>query len=204
MLTSEHTAELLAALLKARANFQPIAKTKHVTVTTKAGRRYDFDYAPLEVIQAATAPALSAEGLLLCSGVVPGSDGTAEVATRLIHTSEQWMESRIPWGAFEDMKARGGFVSYVRCYNHLALLDLAGEEDVDGSQATGDHIAPRGAQTISRRSLRSVAVTYASSPRPQSAWTASYGRRSIARTRAWGPGYFTGCRRRRKGNSRPY
>ena len=40
------------------------------------------------------------------------------------------------------MKALGGFVSYARRYNHLALLDLAGEDDVDGSQATGDHIEP--------------------------------------------------------------
>jgi hypothetical protein len=140
--TSERTGELIQALIKARSQFQPIAKTKHVTVTTKAGRRYAFDYAPLDVVQAATEPALSAEGLVLVSGVVPAADGTVELVTRLLHTSEQFMESRIPSGALEDVKALGGFVSHARRYNHLALLDLAGEDDTDGAQATGDHVEP--------------------------------------------------------------
>jgi len=62
---------------------------------------------------------------------------------------------------------------------------------------------PRAAQIISRRRWRSGAVPSVSHRRPRSAWTASYGRRSIARTRAWGPRYCTGCRRRRQGNCRP-
>jgi hypothetical protein len=123
--------------------FQPIRKTEAVRVTTKSGRSYDFNYAPLDVIQAATEPALSAEGLMLVSAVEPGPEGTVAVVTRLLHTSEQFIESRIPSGALEDVKALGGFVSYARRYNYLALLDLAGEDDVDGSQATGDHIEPR-------------------------------------------------------------
>ncbi len=148
MNTSDHTGELLAALITARSSFQPIVKSEHVRVTTKSGRAYDFNYAPLDVIQAATEPALSAAGLVLVSAVQPGADGTVEVVTRLLHTSEQFIESRIPSGALEDVKALGGFVNYARRYNYLALLDLAGEDDVDGSPATGDHIEPRG-KTVS-------------------------------------------------------
>jgi ERF superfamily len=143
MRTSERTGELLVALLKARAQFQPIVKSAHVTVTTKAGRKYDFDYAPLEVLQAATETALGAEGLVLVSAVQPRADGTVEVVTRLLHTSEQWLESGIPSGPLEDVKALSGFISYARRYNTLALLDLSAEDDLDGSQATGDHIEPR-------------------------------------------------------------
>jgi ERF superfamily len=143
MKTSERTADLIVALLKAKENFQAIVKTEHVTVTTKSGRKYDFDYAPLEVIQAATETSLSAEGLALISAVQPGANGTVEVMTRLLHTSEQWLESCIPSGPLEDVKALGGFVSYARRYNTLALLDLSAEDDLDGSQATGDHIEPR-------------------------------------------------------------
>ena len=143
MRTSERTGELLTAVMKARAQFQPIVKSAHVTVTTKAGRKYDFDYAPLEVLQAATETALGAEGLVLVSAVQPRADGTVEVVTRLLHTSEQWLESGIPSGPLEDVKALGGFISYARRYNTLALLDLSAEDDPDGSQATGDHIEPR-------------------------------------------------------------
>ena len=47
MRTSEHTGDLLAALLRAKANFQPIVKSEDVKVTTKTGRSYTFRYAPL-------------------------------------------------------------------------------------------------------------------------------------------------------------
>ena len=133
MKTSEKTGELLTSLLKARTQFQPIVRSAHVTVTTKAGRKYDFDYAPLEVIQAAIESAMSAESLVLVSAVQPGPDVTVEVVTRLLHTSEQWFESCIPSGPLEDVKALGGFVSYARRYNTLALLDLSAEDDLDGS-----------------------------------------------------------------------
>ena len=144
MQTSTRTTEVLSALMRAKAQFRPIAKTKHVQVTTKQGRSFSYDYAPLDSIQDATEAALTAEGLLIISGGQPGADDTVECVTRLAHAaSEQWLESRLPWSAFDEVKSLGAFLSYARRFSTIALLDMTAEDDLDATLADGDHIEPR-------------------------------------------------------------
>jgi hypothetical protein len=92
MHTSEHIHELVAALAKARVAFEPITRSKTVTVKGECGS-YQFSYAPLEDILAAVTEALSAHQLALVSGIDPAPDGSVILSTRLLHGSGDGQQS---------------------------------------------------------------------------------------------------------------
>jgi hypothetical protein len=134
---------LAGALAKAQAGFQKIERTRTVTVKTKdrEGRpsgEYTFSYAPLDVVLAATMPALNANGLSLVS--LP-MDGGRFLRTLLLHESGEWLavELRMPETDGSPQKF-GSALTYLRRYSAISLLGVASEEDDDGNAAEGNHV----------------------------------------------------------------
>jgi hypothetical protein len=140
--TSDQIDQLIPALVKARAAFPPIMKNQVVTVHGERGS-YDFEYADLASLLQAVAGPLSAEGLVLLSGLEDAADGGVRVVTRIYHVSGQWLEAAVGLAKPKSMQALGSALTYTRRYSLQALLGIAAEDDDDGSAASGQTIVPR-------------------------------------------------------------
>jgi hypothetical protein len=162
MRTSEQTHDLVAALAKARVDFEPIVRTKTVTVKSDRGS-YQFSYAPLEDILAATAAALSAHGLVLVSGIEPSGDRGVVLSTRLMHASGQWLESCVDVGRPSKMQEMGSSLTYARRYAITGLLGISADDDDDANAADGNAIT---AQTARPRPTASTNGHVPDEPRP--------------------------------------
>jgi ERF superfamily len=139
MRTSEQIHELVSALAKARTDFEPIVRSKTVTVKSDRGS-YQFSYAPLEDILAAVADALSAHGLVLVSGIEQAGDGSVVLSTRLMHASGQWLESIVHVGRHGKMQEMGSSLTYARRYAITGLLGISAADDDDANAADGNAI----------------------------------------------------------------
>lgn len=133
---------LFGALAKAQGAFGKIRRSKHVTIRTKTSGTYDFDYAPLEEIIAATQPALAANGLALTQ-LFAGRVQHRQLRTILAHSSGAYIEATIGLVEGDDIKNLGSEITYMRRYSMAALLNVAADDDDDGSAATGDHVTQR-------------------------------------------------------------
>lgn len=126
-------ADLSHALAKAQGEFTEIRRDKTVTVKTKAGYTYTFDYAPLETILRATKGALSKHGLALTQ-LVEGQN----LVTKLLF-GDASLENRIPIMASEGgPQAYGSALTYARRYGITLLLGVCADDDDDGNAAEGN------------------------------------------------------------------
>lgn len=119
-------AKLYGALAKAQAEFKPIKKSAKVTIRTKDKGSYEYHYAPLDEIIAATTEALSKHGLAQFQTI----EGNV-LTTVLAHESGEVIESRMTLGATKDWKEFGGSLTYARRYSLGPILGVAAEEDKD-------------------------------------------------------------------------
>lgn len=116
--------ELLAALVKAKGAFTPIAKDK-------SNPHYKSKYASLDGVLAAVEPALHANGLVIVQVIEEG-----HLVTRLYHTTGQCLESRIPIPVgINDPQKLGSAITYYRRYSVCSLLSVTADEDDDGNNA---------------------------------------------------------------------
>lgn len=137
-------AALYAALAAAQAEFLPIAKNRKVVI--KGDRSsYEFRYADLEAINAATRPALSKHGLAVFQTIDNG-----RLSCVLSHSSGGTISSSVPIqdaSAKSDPKQFGGLITYMRRYLVAAILCVAADDDLDeNGQPTdeGDQRPPTG------------------------------------------------------------
>lgn len=137
--TSDTVDKIYLALSKAQGSFEDIVKDKKVIVrgVTKSGKpfEYSYMYAPITNILRATKKGLSENELGYTQAVSP--DGV-HVATRLFHSSGQWIQSHIPITYGEkDMQKNAGAITFFKRYGLCNLLGVAGEDDDDGNGAMG-------------------------------------------------------------------
>lgn len=130
MRTSEQTIEVIAALVRARATFQPLKKSE----TARISDSRSYRYADLASLLDAVTPALLAQGLILTQA--PANDDALGLVlvSRISHTSGQWIEGVYPMNAYPKPQEMGSQVTYARRYGAQALLGLAAEDD-DGKTA---------------------------------------------------------------------
>lgn len=128
---------LAVALAKAQAGFTVIERTREVTVKPKESPSYTFRYAPLDVVLAATLPALNANGLSLVSLPIMGGD---RLRTLLLHESGEFIAVEVLMPEFQGPQKFGSALTYMRRYSIISLLGVASEEDDDGNAAEGNHI----------------------------------------------------------------
>ena len=162
--------EIYAAFIQAQGEFTPVAKTKTAKVKgrTKTGAEYEYTYkyADQADVLAMALPVLTKHGLGLMQPHM-WIDGRLRVATRLIHSSGQWLQS-YGLGLPENLAPQdfGSLSTYWRRYDVCSLLGIAADEDVDGP-GTGDR-----EQKTENREQKTVrqpaAVVKATQPTPTS------------------------------------
>lgn len=128
---------LIAALAKARAEFQPIKRDRTVTVKTKTGGSYTFAYSPLETILNAVTPALSAHGIALAQDIAEG-----KMVTIIACEGESMRLAPIPVNFREGMTMQeiGAMLTYASRYSLKVALMLPTEDDNDGNEAVPGNI----------------------------------------------------------------
>lgn len=137
MESTESTKEIAAALAKAQTQFKQITRDKTVTVRTRSGTGYTFNYAPLESIMASIKAPLAENGIALLQSVIDG-----KVQTVLMHTSgERIVSGGTQIRATEDSaQAYGSGLTYARRYDLSLLLGICPDDDDDGNAADGNSV----------------------------------------------------------------
>ena len=128
MTTSEHIADLAAAMAKAQQALRPALKDA-------TNPHFKSSYADLASVLEA-GKVYAAQGIAFVQDVQLDGDGVA-VRTRLIHASGQWLEVgplTVPVGK-RDAHGVGSATTYAKRYALQAALGMASEDD-DGNQAT--------------------------------------------------------------------
>ena len=129
MQKSEQVDELFSALAKARAEFDEVKKTEENPF-------FRSKYADLSNVIAATAPALSKHGLAIIQLPSDVANGTVCVETILGHSSGQWISEQIIMPLSKnDAQGVGSATTYARRYSLQSMLNVAAEQDDDGSAA---------------------------------------------------------------------
>lgn len=119
-----NTPDLNAAIAIAKLSFEPIIADETASFSTKAGGKIQFDYADLEDIIPAVTPALSQNGLSICSAIVPINNQLFLVTT-LLHSSGQQRNSFYPLpNTVTDPKEFGSQVTFGRRRNTVCLLEI--------------------------------------------------------------------------------
>ena len=116
------------ALIAAKRNFKPIAKSK-------TNPHFKSKYAPLDAILDAITDALSDAGLVLIQPTFINGE-VVVLKTILIHAeSDDRIESELALPTVSDPQKLGSALTYYRRYGICNLLAIAPDEDDDG-QAT--------------------------------------------------------------------
>ncbi len=160
MLTSDQTDQIAAALSKAQSELQNPKRNREVEVRTRTGGRYSFRYATLDSILDLIRPALAKHELSMVQIIAPSTDTHTynfshysngqefvktvvinhECVTRILHSSGQWIETRVPIQVEgPGNQAFGSAVTYARRYSIVGLCLIAAEEDDDSNLADGNH-----------------------------------------------------------------
>lgn len=128
--TSESVDALFPALIKARAEFNGIKKSK-------TNPHLRNSYADMGDILDAISPALVKHGLMPVQSVEKPENGIS-VTTRIIHESGQWIEYGPTTLPVEKATAQaaGSAVTYCRRYALSAALCLVADDDDDGNSAS--------------------------------------------------------------------
>lgn len=127
---TENLGELVAALIKVQRNLKSAPKAKKNPF-------YKSTYADLPGVWEMCRESLADNGLVVTQ-LVEGPKEDAQLVTMLIHTSNQWIKSKIPLLAVkQDPQAQGSAITYARRYGLMAVLGMCqDDEDDDGEAAT--------------------------------------------------------------------
>lgn len=143
MKKSDSIVELSKALTQAWKGINNPKHNQKVTVRTKKGGQYDFQYTDLTGILDEIKPHLSKNGIsVLQNTFTEFAEGhlLVSVTTKLLHESGEWIESKplsFPVGE-NDIQTMGGLVTYMKRYSLSAMLGISTEADDDGNVASGN------------------------------------------------------------------
>lgn len=100
-------------------------------------------YATLASVRAAITPVFSRHGLAVTQLNEPHGDGGVCVVTLLMHSSGQWIKSKlyVPVSK-KDAQGFGSALSYARRYALAAIANIASDDDDDGNEAVKPGKAP--------------------------------------------------------------
>ena len=135
---SEQIDKLVAALAKAQGQIKNPIKNKKVTVTTKAGGHYEFEYADLAAIIDAIKP-LSDNGIARSQWLEMDESGKYRLVTMLM-CENQFIGSSFPiLGAdASSPQSLGSAITHIRRYALTALVGIAADTDDDANAVEGN------------------------------------------------------------------
>ena len=129
MTQSESIAELVAALVAARADMAPVVKDA-------VNPHFKSRYASLDAIIDATAPALAKHGLAIIQAPWEIETG-AVLITTLAHKSGEWTRGiQLLRPTKNDPQGIGSAMTYARRYGWQSIIGVAADEDDDGNSAS--------------------------------------------------------------------
>jgi len=163
--TSESITSIAPALVKASADLKSVHKDRE-------NSHFRNKYATLDAIVEAVRPVLAAHGLAVVQGATTphttegGTLVAFAVATRLVHSSGEWIETHalMPLAKL-DPQGAGAALTYGRRYGLSALLSLATDDDDDGESAVARPAAQR--PPAARPAAQAPTRTPAARPAPQ-------------------------------------
>ncbi len=132
----ENSAALYGAMALAQGAFPAIPKNRMVKIKMKSGGQFEFRYADLESILAATRPALAANGLAFFQTARRIDKDTQVLETFIAHKDGGTISSELELPSprsFPDPKELGAAITYLRRYAASAILGVAADDDLDAS-----------------------------------------------------------------------
>jgi hypothetical protein len=123
---------LFKAMAEARKHFGSLSASATADVQMKSGGKYQFSYAPLDVVLAALEPGLQAAGIALLQPF----DGDILYTIVAFGDSSLTVETPLPnWTTPQEL---GSLLTYLRRYQIKGIFGVADSEDDDGNQASGN------------------------------------------------------------------
>ena len=148
---SQSLDKLAAALSKAQALFQPAAKNK-------TNPHLKSKYADLVSVTEAVKKPLSDNGLSYVQ-LMEGDKADITCITTLMHTSGQWIASRLTMHSKDTTpQAMGSAITYARRYGLSAMLGIVTDEEDDGEASQ-----PKEAKNAATSDYKRISV---SEPKP--------------------------------------
>lgn len=131
--------KLTEALSKFQGGVKQPKLNKSVSVKTRDGNSYKFQYADLSACVAAAAPSLKENGL----AVIQTIQGQTLVTT-LSHTSGEFINSQLPLHqqtmSSASFQSIGSMITYLKRYAYCAILGLVADEDDNANAACGNEV----------------------------------------------------------------
>lgn len=138
MIFSETNQEIAKALVKAWASIDTPKHNTSVTVKTKKGGSYTFEYTDLTGIFEALKEVYKDHGMMVMQNAYT-QDNLICVETMLLHESGEYVNSKpISAIASQDMQEMGGQVTYMKRYSLSAMSGISTEKDDDANFASGN------------------------------------------------------------------
>ncbi|MCC5633819.1 ERF family protein [Nostoc sphaeroides CHAB 2801] len=119
--------ELIKALIKAKAEFNPIQKDG-------TNPHYKRKYATLDAVLDAVTPGLSKHGLVIIQ-TTEIFEGKTVLRTHIFHESGENITSTYPLPEISDSQKLGAALTYARRYAVCAILSVTADEDDDAESA---------------------------------------------------------------------
>jgi len=156
---STKTNELNAARAKAAADYPRIGFNQE-------NPYFKSSYADLDAIMVLIRPVLAKHGLSVEFKTVIKNDGSTELRTRLLHSSDQWSESRariIP--TKNDQQSYASALTYMKRHQAMALLNITISDDWSDDDAERNMVETRAG------GVKGTALNTKYNPREQSSTT---------------------------------
>lgn len=136
---------LFKAMAEARKHFGTLGASATADVTMKSGGKYQFSYAPLDVVLDALNPGLVAAGIALLQPF----DG--DILYTIVACGDSSLTVETPLPSWTTPQELGSLLTYLRRYQIKGIFGVADSEDDDGNAASGntakvDRKSPRAGQ----------------------------------------------------------
>ena len=139
---SETNSKIAPALVKSWAEIDTPKYNSKVSVKTKTGGSYTFEYTDLNGILAEAKRIFKENGIAIMQNSyteIAESGKYATVETLLIHSSGEFAQSEpLRFPIANSMQDFGGQLTYMKRYSLSAMLGIATEKDDDANGASGN------------------------------------------------------------------
>ena len=132
---SEQIDQLATALSKFQGSLEQPKMNSTVKIKTRTGGEYSFKYADLAECKAAAKKPLAENGLAVTQLI----EDDYSLITMLVHSSGQWISSRVKMPIMEQgAQAVGSAITYAKRYAFCSILGIVADDDEDGSLSQGN------------------------------------------------------------------